>query len=70
MWDQLNKDGITVARCTVEPLMADMGLQGCRRGRIWIRTTESDDTLGRPADLLKRQFAASAPNVLWFADLT
>jgi putative transposase len=50
--------------------MADMGLQGCRRGRTWIRTTTSDDTLDRPADLVKRRLAASAPNVVWFADLT
>jgi len=70
VWDQMNKDGIGVARCTVERLMADMGLQGCRRGRIWIRTTVSDDTLDRPADLVKRQFAAATPNVLWVADLT
>ena len=70
VWDQLNKDGITVARCTVERLMADMGLEGCRRGGTWIRTTTSDDMLDRPADLVKRRFAASAPNVLWFADLT
>ncbi len=70
VWDQLNKDGITVARCTVERLMQDMGLQGCRRGRVWIRTTVGDDTLDRPADLVKRRFAASAPNVLWLADLT
>jgi len=70
VWDQLNKDGIGVARCTVERLMADMGLQGCRRGRIWIRTTVGDDTLDRPADLVKRRFAAPAPNVLWLADLT
>jgi putative transposase len=70
VWDQLNKDGIRVARCTVERLMADMGLQGCRRGRIWTRTTVSDDTLHRPADLVKRQFKASAPNRLWLADLT
>ena len=39
VWDQLNKDGVRVARCTVERLMADMGLQGCRRGRMWVRTT-------------------------------
>jgi putative transposase len=70
VWDQLNKDGIRVARCTVERLMADMGLQGCTRGRLWIRTTISDDTLDRPADLVKRCFAAATPNVLWVADLT
>jgi len=70
VWDQLGKDGIGVARCTVERLMADMGLVGCRRGRISIRTTTSDDTLDRPADLVQRRFAASAPNRLWLADLT
>lgn len=70
VWDQMNKDGIGVARCTVERLMADLGLQGCRRGRIWVRTTEGDDRLDRPADLVKRQFSAPAPNRLWVADLT
>ena len=70
IWDQLNKDGIVVARCTVERLMRDMGLQGCRRGRIWVRTTEGDDRLDRPADLVERKFRAPAPNRLWVADLT
>ncbi len=70
VWDQLNKDRIRVARCTVERLMADMGLQGCRRGRIWVRTTEGDGRLDRPADVVGRQFRAPAPNRLWVADLT
>jgi putative transposase len=70
IWDQLNKDGIDVARCTVERLMAELGLQGCRRGRTWVRTTEGDDRLDRPADLVERQFRAPAPNRLWVADLT
>ena len=70
VWDQLNKDGIRVARCTVERLMRDMGIEGCRRGRNWIRTTVGDDTLERPADLVERDFTATAPNRLWLADLT
>jgi putative transposase len=70
VWDQLNKDGVRVARCTIERLMADMGLQGCRRGRLWVRTTEGDDRLDRPADLVSREFRAPAPNRLWVADLT
>lgn len=70
IWDQLHKDGIRVARCTVERLMRDMGLQGCRRGRTWVRTTTGDDRLERPADLVERQFRAPAPNRLWVADLT
>jgi putative transposase len=70
VWDQLNKDGIRVARCTIERLMRDMGLQGCRRGRTRVRTTRGDETLQRPADLVERRFRAPAPNRLWVADLT
>jgi putative transposase len=70
VWDQLNKDGIAVARCTVERLMRQMGLQGCRRGRTWVRTTIGDERLDRPADLVERTFRAPAPNRLWVADLT
>ena len=70
VWDQLNKDGVVVARCTVERLMKEMGLQGCRRGRIWVRTTIGDERLERPADLVERKFRAPAPNRLWVADLT
>ena len=70
IWDQLNKDGVTVARCTVERLMRELGIVGCRRGRVFVRTTEGDDTLERPADLVERKFRAPAPNRLWVADLT
>jgi putative transposase len=59
-----------VARCTVERLMRDMGIHGCRRGRLWVRTTQGDEALKRPADLVERQFRAPAPNRLWVADLT
>ncbi len=71
IWHHLNhEDDIRVARCTVERLMGDLGIQGCRRGRVWVRTTESDDRLDRPADLVEREFRAPAPNRLWVADLT
>jgi len=32
VWLQLNREGIEVARCTVERLMKDLSLQGIRRG--------------------------------------
>ena len=71
IWDHLNNvEGIRVARCTVERLMGQMGLSGVRRGRSWIRTTISDGTGERPADLVDRDFCAPAPNRLWLADLT
>ncbi len=71
VWDHLNNvEGIRVARCTTERLMRQLGLQGVRRGRQAVRTTIADADACRPADLVKRDFAASAPNRLWLADLT
>jgi putative transposase len=69
IWTQLNREGIRVARCTVERLMRQLGLRGVRRGTKH-RTTIPDELAARPADLVERQFHASAPNRLWVADLT
>ena len=70
IWTQLNRENTTVARCTVERLMRDMGLSGARRGKQYKVTTTTDESLTRPADLVDRQFKAPAPNRLWVADLT
>lgn len=71
VWAQLNREGIRVARCTVERLMGNLGLSGARRGKAWVpTTTRSDERLDRPADLVERRFRAPAPNRLWVADLT
>jgi putative transposase len=70
VWTQLNREGHKVARCTVERLMKDLGLEGARRGRQWKRTTIGDDALDRPADLVDRKFVADRPNQLWVAVLT
>jgi putative transposase len=69
VWKQLRREGVEVARCTVERLMADMGLRGVVRGRK-CRTTIPDDLALRPPDLVDRKFAADRPNQLWVADLT
>ena len=69
LWHQLQREGTTVARCTVERLMRDQGLAGVVRGRRH-RTTVTDKTVPRPADLVQRDFHAAAPNRLWVADLT
>ena len=69
VWRQLNREQITVARCTVERLMRSLGLQGVVRGRS-CRTTISDDAANRPADLVNRRFKATRPNQLWVADIT
>jgi putative transposase len=69
VWLQLNREGIAVARCTVERLMRELDLAGARRGRR-VRTTVRDDAAARPADLVRRQFSPAAPDRLWVADFT
>jgi transposase InsO family protein len=69
VWRQLNREGVRVARCTVERLMRAMGLRGVVRGRKH-RTTVPDEAAARPADLVERDFTATRPNQLWVADLT
>jgi putative transposase len=70
VWRQLGREGVQVARCTVERLMREMGLRGAVRGRAWIVTTRADDTGPRPTDLVERQFVATRPNQLWVSDFT
>lgn len=69
VWKQLKREGLTVARCTVRRLMAELGLRGAVRGRKF-RTTIPEEVLGRPSDLLERNFVATRPNQVWVADLT
>jgi putative transposase len=69
VWLALNREGIEVARCTVERLMAELGLSGTTRGKAR-RTTIADPAATRPADLVGRRFGPPAPNRLWVADLT
>jgi putative transposase len=69
VWRQLQREGVQVARCTVERLMRQLGLKGAVRGKPK-RTTVCDPQAERPADLVNRQFAATRPNQLWVADLT
>jgi putative transposase len=69
VWLELNRQGIGVARCTVERLMRQLGLQGVRRGKK-IRTTVPGKDGHRAGDLLRRDFTAPAPNRRWVADFT
>ena len=69
VWKQLNREGIAVARCTVERLMKQLGLRGVRRGKR-VRTTIPDVSAPRPLDRVNRQFKADRPNQLWVSDFT
>jgi putative transposase len=69
VWRQLGREGVAVARCTVERLMRRMGLRGVVRGKE-TRTTIADKASPCPADKVNRQFRAPHPNMLWVADFT
>jgi len=70
VWAELNRQGESVARCTVERLMKAEGLCGIRREKTRTTTIGDGAETERPADLVDRQFAATGPNQLWVADLT
>jgi putative transposase len=67
VWRQLHREGIMVARCTVERLMKADGLHGVVRA-AQIRTAKPDPAASRPEDLVERQFSAQRPNQLWVVD--
>jgi len=69
VWKQMNREGIEVARCTVERLMRRLGLRGVKRGKV-VRTTVSDNKAPCPLDKVNRQFQAERPNQLWVSDFT
>lgn len=69
VWLQMNREGVAVARYTVERLMRGMGLAGVIRGKS-IKTTVQDKAMPCPLDHVNRNFKAPAPNVLWVSDFT
>lgn len=66
---QPRREGITAARCTIERLMREDGLEGVIRGQRR-RTTIFEPAAPRPPDLVNRRFTASRPDHLRAADLT
>ncbi|MBC7728608.1 MAG: IS3 family transposase [Microbacteriaceae bacterium] len=73
VWKQMNREGVAVARCTVEFLMRRLGLRlalrGAKRGKV-VRTTVSDNKAPCPLDKVNRQFRSERPNQLWVSDFT
>lgn len=64
----VNKD-LAVARCPVERLMREMGLQGVVRGKK-IVTANPDTARPCPDGKVNRAFHADRPNQLWVSDFT
>ena len=69
VWNQLKREGMDIARCTVARLMKLMGLRGAVRGKS-IKTTISNKATPCPLDKVNRNFKADRPNQLWVADFT
>jgi putative transposase len=69
VWRQLGREGIRVARCTVERLMGELGLEGARRGKRH-RTTIPDEAASSRRTWSTGTSPRSGPNQLWVADLT
>lgn len=69
VWHQLRREGVIVAKCTVERLMRSMGLAGIRRGKSCV-TTVSNPKAPCPLDKVNREFRVSRPNALWVVDFT
>ena len=63
VWHKLIQEGLPkLPRCTVERLMRKLGIQGIWRGKHKITTKQRANQVN-PADLVKRQFTADAPNL-------
>ena len=66
---ELRALGVRCSRKRVARLMRKAALRGCMRGRKKRTTCRDKHAIGAP-DLVKRDFAASAPDKLWTADIT
>ena len=66
---ELRSIGVRCSRKRVARLMREEGLRGCIRGRRK-RTTRRGKHAIPAEDLVRRDFAAAAPNRLWTADIT
>ena len=64
----LRREGVEVARCTVERLMRRLGLNDVRRGKP-IKTTVSHPEVAGLEDRVNRH-AAERSNALWVSDFT
>ena len=69
-WGWLRRQGVSVARCTVERIMRANGWRGNTRQARKTRTTVPDPAAQRFPDLVRRQFRADAPGTLLVADFT
>jgi transposase InsO family protein len=69
LWKTARRAGINIGRDQTGRLMRAAGIEGATRSKR-VKTTRPDPAAARHADLVKREFTATAPNRLWVTDLT
>ena len=69
VWAELRYDGVYCSRKRVARLLRLAGLHGCHR-RKGPRTTRRNADRAPAPDLVRRDFAATAPDQVWVADIT
>ena len=69
IWDELNDEGVVVARCTVERLMRKAGIEGCSNGKVQVTTRPGPCPVAAP-DLVRRDFTAKRTDAVWLSDFT
>ena len=69
LWKAARRAGLEIGRDQTGWLMRAAGIAGATRSKR-VKTTRPDPTSPRHPDLVKREFTAAAPNLLWVTDLT
>ena len=70
LWRQLHREGLAVGRDRVARLLGELGIAGATRAKTARTTVRAKPEQPLPADLVHRNFTATAPNELWVNDLT
>ena len=70
LWKTARRAGIDIGRDQTGRLMRAAGIEGAIRSKRVEDNQPRDPTSTRHPDLVKREFAATAPNRLWVTDLT
>lgn len=65
----LKRRGVKTSKRRVARIMGEYDIHGVSRAKRYRKKSMEPET-GNADDLVKREFSASAPNRLWFADIT
>jgi len=66
---ELAGDGVRVGICRIKRIRRKLGLR-CKQKRKFKATTDSRHKLAVAENLLKQQFKAYEPNIVWVSDIT